>query len=90
MKKESMDLREHPWNVSTQEACDIQEKLRMLWEGHDRLDTHSSSDAICGPLRRGNQKKALTRRAMRKMNPGQKNFKARIADGAAYNLRDRV
>jgi hypothetical protein len=57
MKKESMDLREHPWNVSTQEACDIQEKLRMLWEGHDRLDTRiprptRSADLFAAEIKR--------------------------------------
>lgn len=31
--------RRHPWNVSTQEARHIQEELRQLWEGTDRLGT---------------------------------------------------
>jgi deoxyribonuclease V len=39
MKKESMDERRHPWDVSTQEARAIQEQLRELWEGNDRLGT---------------------------------------------------
>ena len=39
MKKESIESREHAWNVSTQEARAIQEKLRARWQGEDRLGT---------------------------------------------------
>jgi deoxyribonuclease V len=39
MKKESIESREHGWNVSTQEARAIQEELREKWEGKDRLGT---------------------------------------------------
>jgi deoxyribonuclease V len=37
MKKESMEGRVHPWNVSVREAREIQEKLREQWEGEDQL-----------------------------------------------------
>jgi deoxyribonuclease V len=37
MKIKSMEARKHPWDVSTQEARKIQEGLRELWEGKDRL-----------------------------------------------------
>ncbi|MGB2636797.1 MAG: endonuclease V [Candidatus Acidiferrum sp.] len=37
MKIKSMEARKHPWDVSTQEARKIQEELRELWEGKDRL-----------------------------------------------------
>ncbi len=37
MKIKSMEARKHPWGVSTQEARKIQEDLRELWEGKDRL-----------------------------------------------------
>jgi deoxyribonuclease V len=37
MENKSIELRRHPWNVSPQEARWIQENLRKLWEGKDRL-----------------------------------------------------
>ncbi len=37
MKIKSMEARKHPWDVSTEEARKIQEDLRELWEGRDRL-----------------------------------------------------
>jgi deoxyribonuclease V len=37
MKKESKRARFHSWDVSTEEARAIQEKLKELWEGDDRL-----------------------------------------------------
>ena len=37
MKIKSMEARQHLWDVSTEEARKIQEELRGLWEGKDRL-----------------------------------------------------
>jgi deoxyribonuclease V len=37
MKNKSIEARQHGWNVSCQEARAIQDKLRELWEGRDRL-----------------------------------------------------
>lgn len=37
MKNKSQETRRHRWRVSTAEARGIQEKLRGLWEGEDRL-----------------------------------------------------
>jgi deoxyribonuclease V len=37
MQNKSVDARRHPWTVSPQEARWIQENLRELWEGKDRL-----------------------------------------------------
>jgi deoxyribonuclease V len=37
MENKSIDARRHPWNVSPKEARRIQENLRELWEGKDRL-----------------------------------------------------
>jgi len=37
MENKSAKARRHPWNVSTTEARYIQEELRSLWEGKDRL-----------------------------------------------------
>jgi deoxyribonuclease V len=37
MENKSTSRRRHPWNVSTTEARYIQEQLRSLWEGKDRL-----------------------------------------------------
>jgi deoxyribonuclease V len=37
MQKKSREVRLHRWEVSCQEAWAIQEKLRKLWEGNDRL-----------------------------------------------------
>jgi deoxyribonuclease V len=37
MENKSIEARSHPWNVSTQKARAIQEELRELWEGRDRL-----------------------------------------------------
>jgi len=37
MENKSTNRRRHPWNVSTTEARYIQEELRALWEGKDRL-----------------------------------------------------
>lgn len=37
MENKSSKGRRHPWNVSTTEARYIQEELRSLWEGKDRL-----------------------------------------------------
>lgn len=37
MKNKSWEERRHPWRVSTEEARGIQQKLRALWEGTDRL-----------------------------------------------------
>lgn len=37
MENKSTRARNHPWNVSTTEARYIQEELRSLWEGKDRL-----------------------------------------------------
>lgn len=39
MKIKSREARKHPWDVSTEEARKIQEDLRELWEGKDRLGT---------------------------------------------------
>jgi deoxyribonuclease V len=38
-KNKSTELRRHPWDVSVAEAKHIQESLRGLWEGRDRLGT---------------------------------------------------
>jgi deoxyribonuclease V len=38
MENKSIQGRRHPWNVSIKEAWAIQEKLRELWEGTDRLE----------------------------------------------------
>jgi deoxyribonuclease V len=37
MENKSVEGRQHAWNVSTEEARWIQENLRELWEGKDRL-----------------------------------------------------
>jgi deoxyribonuclease V len=37
MQKKSVEAVRHPWNVSTEEARAIQEKLREQWEGADRF-----------------------------------------------------
>jgi deoxyribonuclease V len=37
MENKSIETRRHSWKVSTQKAQAIQEKLRKLWEGKDRL-----------------------------------------------------
>ena len=37
MENKSMEGRQHPWKVSTEEARAIQERLRESWEGADRL-----------------------------------------------------
>ena len=37
MQNKSIGRRQHPWNVSPKEAAWIQENLRKLWEGRDRL-----------------------------------------------------
>jgi deoxyribonuclease V len=37
MENKSVEARHHAWNVSTKEARWIQENLRELWEGNDRL-----------------------------------------------------
>jgi deoxyribonuclease V len=37
MENKSIETRRHSWRVSTQKARAIQEKLRKLWEGKDRL-----------------------------------------------------
>ena len=37
MENKSIEGRRHPWDVSTTEARYIQEQLRELWEGKDRL-----------------------------------------------------
>ncbi len=37
MENKSVEARRHAWNVSTKEARWIQENLRELWEGKDRL-----------------------------------------------------
>lgn len=37
MENQSIQVRHHPWKVSTYEACAIQEKLRNEVEGSDRL-----------------------------------------------------
>jgi deoxyribonuclease V len=37
MENKSIEARHHSWRVSTQKARAIQEKLRKLWEGKDRL-----------------------------------------------------
>jgi deoxyribonuclease V len=37
MENKSIDPRRHPWDVSTPEARHIQQELRQLWEGADRL-----------------------------------------------------
>jgi deoxyinosine 3'endonuclease (endonuclease V) len=37
MENKSIDSWRHPWNVSPKEARWIQENLRELWEGKDRL-----------------------------------------------------
>jgi len=37
MKNKSIEARQHGWNVSCQEARAVQDKLRELWEGRDRL-----------------------------------------------------
>lgn len=39
MENKLIAARRHPWDVSTQEARHIQEELRQLWEGADRLST---------------------------------------------------
>lgn len=39
MKNKPEETRRHTWKVSTAEARAIQEKLRELWEGEDRLGT---------------------------------------------------
>jgi len=37
MQNKLIQAARHPWDVSTQEARAIQEQLRQLWEGRDRL-----------------------------------------------------
>jgi deoxyribonuclease V len=37
MENKSVEARHHAWNVSTEEARWIQDNLRELWEGNDRL-----------------------------------------------------
>ena len=37
MKNKSQETRRHDWRVSTTEARQIQERLRELWEGEDRI-----------------------------------------------------
>jgi deoxyribonuclease V len=39
MENKLTATRRHPWQVSTEEARHIQEELRQLWEGADRLGT---------------------------------------------------
>jgi len=73
MKNKSTELRRHPWDVSIPEAKHIQESLRALWEGRDRLGmirtvagldasfVLTESQALCKPLSHWNRLREANR-----------------------------